>query len=189
MTMTVLLIVVFAIVPVGIYYYRQWVMSQPRLQWPVLAKLSNLQFEDKPPRLSGKWNGWNVAVDVYRGGARVAALLPQASRLRIEIGPREEVTRRAGMVVPDPVLTGDHVFEERLLARCSDKAAGLKIMEPALRQRLFSMKAVEILGKGQMVQCLLPELRDPDSLDHALDILTVIAEEMMNFPAGAAAPQ
>jgi hypothetical protein len=100
----------------------------------------------------------------------------------VEIGPKDEVTARAGMLVPDPVATGDNAFDERLLVRCSDKSAGLQLLDPVLRQRLMTQSVVDILGQGAMVQWLVPAVKHPDPMEDLLDILTVIAEEMERFP-------
>ena len=112
----------------------------------------------------------------------MATILARPSRLRVEVGPKDEVTARAGMVVPDPVTTGDLSFEERLLARCSDKNAGQQLFDPVLRQRLMAQPQVDILGQGAMVQWVVPVVKYPDPAEDLLDTLTVIAEEMERFP-------
>jgi len=178
----VFLALVLVGLPLGLFYVREYKMSTPRLQWPVLASILKLAYEPTPPRMLGTRNGRNVTIDIYKTGARVATILNRPSRVRIEIGPKDEVTARAGMVVPDPVVTSDSDFDERLLARCSDKAAGLALLDPVLRQRLMAQPIVEILGQGTMVQWLLPGVKQPDPTEDVLDILTVLAEEMERYP-------
>jgi hypothetical protein len=178
----VLLAIVLVAIPMGIYYWREHKLSTPSLQWPVLASILKLDYTPDPPRLHGSRNGRQVTIDVHKGGVRVATILARPSRLRIEIGPKDEVTARAGMVVPDPVGTGDHAFDERLLARCSDKNAGLQLLDPVLRQRLMAQPQVDILGQGAMVQWVVPVIKHPDPAEDLLDILTVVAEEMERFP-------
>ncbi len=169
-------------VPMGIYYWREYKISTPRLQWPVLAPILKLEYLPDPPRMQGTRNGRKVTVDIYKTGVRVATILAKPSRLRIEIGPKDEVTTRSGMLVPDPVLTGDRSFDERLLARCNDKNAGLQFLDPVLRQRLMAQSVVDILGQGAMIQWLVPVVKQPDPTENLLDILTLIAEEMERFP-------
>ena len=178
----VLLAVVLVAIPMGIYYWREHKLSTPGLQWPVLAPILKLDYTPNPPRLYGTRNGRQVTIDVHQRGARVATILARPSRLRVEVGPKDEVTARAGMVVPDPVVTGDLAFEERLLARCSDKNAGQQLFDPVLRQRLMAQPQVDILGQGAMVQWVVPVVKYPDPAEDLLDPLTVIAEEMERFP-------
>lgn len=185
MTLVFLLSVVLVLVPVGLFLWREHRLGTPSLHWPVLAPILHLEFSDKPPRMSGHWNGRAVVIETHGAGARVMMPLARPSRLRIEIGPKDEVTRRSGIVVPDPVQTGDHAFEERLLARCSDTGVGSQIVDPVLRQRLLAAPHVEILGQGDSVQWLIPAAREPDTLEHIMDVLTALAAEMERFPANA----
>ena len=185
MILAALLALVLVLVPVGLFVWREHKLSTPSLHWPVLAPILHLEFHDKPPRMTGQWNGRPVVVDVLNGAVRVAMPLAKPSRLRIEIGPRDEVTRRAGIVVPDPVATGDRDFDARLLARCSDTAVGLQIVDPVLRQRLLAAQHVEILGQGGTVHWMIPAAREPDALEHIMDVLTALAAEMERFPADA----
>ncbi|MCX5795124.1 MAG: hypothetical protein NTY77_06495 [Elusimicrobia bacterium] len=179
----ILLALVLVALPMGLFYLREYKTSTPRLQWPVLAPILKLEYLPDPPRMQGTRNGRKVTVDIYKTGVRVATVLARPSRLRIEIGPKDVVTARSGMLVPDPVVTGDHAFEERFLARCSDKDAGLQLFDPVLRQRLLAQSDVDILGQGAMVQWVVPAVKQPDPAEDLLDILIVIAEEMERFPA------
>ena len=178
----VLLALVLVAIPMGVYYWREYKMSTPRLQWPVLASILKLEYTPDPPRMQGTRNGRKVTVDMYKTGVRVATILARPSRLRVEIGPKAEVTARAGMVVPDPVATGEHAFDERFLARCSDKNAGLQLFDPVLRQRLMAQDTVDILGQGAMAQWIVPAVKQPDPAEDLIDILTVIAEEIERCP-------
>ena len=171
----------FAVAPIIYYYAREGKLNNPALHWPTLAPILKMEFESKPPRLSGERNGRRVTIDVYQEGVRVATILNTPSKLRIEVGSREAVIKRTGIVVPDAVSTGDSTFEEKFMARCSDKDAGHVIFESSLRQRLLARSDVEILGQGSMVQWILPSVRDPDSVEEVMDILTVLASEMEGF--------
>lgn len=179
----ILLAVIVIVAPIAIYHIRQYKLSTPSLQWPVLARVLSMEYQADPPRIKGQRNGRVILVELHQAGARIATSLAKPSRLRVEIGPREEVVRRAGMVVPDPVATGDPAFEERFLARCNDKAAGLRLLDPTLRQRLLAQPHVEILGQGNVAQWLLPFVKEPDPIEEAAEILTAVAEEMERFPA------
>lgn len=184
--LTTLMIVAFLLVPavvMGIYFARSFKTGTPSLQFPVLAPLINLQYRPDPPRMAGEWHGTGILFEALKaGGVRATAALSRPSRLRVEIGPRELVMRRAGVIVPDPVPTGDAAFEERFLARCSDKSAGPAIVDSAMRQRLLAQRDVEILGEGDAVHWLLPELRDPDTAETVMDILHGVAAVMENYP-------
>jgi hypothetical protein len=85
--------------------------------------------------------------------------------------------------VPDPVATSDPSFDERLLARCSDKALGPAVFDAVLRQRLLSHPHVDIVGMGDNVKWLVPSANDPDQLEGMLEILGVLATEMERLPA------
>ena len=174
-----------AMLPVIVYFARQVKMSTPKLQWPTLAEVLNLKFTDGPPRLLGDWEGRHVAVDLHGEGVLVTMQLIRPSRLRVEVGPREVVTQRSGMIVPDPVATGDSRFEERLLARCSEREAGLTIFEPAMRQIIMDQEIVDALGVGDKVQWRLPELKQPHVLEGVLQVMTAVAAEMERYPANA----
>lgn len=177
------LAVLFVAISAGVYYARKRKLSTPSLQWPVLAPILDMHYAADPPSLSGQWNGRSVRLAQLPDGIVASAPLSGTSRLRFEIGARELVAKRAGMIVPDPVPTGDAAFEERFLARCNDPAAGAAILEPVLRQRLLSFPHVDILGEKSVVLWRLPEARDPDTVEFVFDILTVIAAEMERFPA------
>jgi hypothetical protein len=178
----ILLALVIIGAPMGLYYLREYKTSTPRLQWPVLAPILKLDFSPDPPRMQGTRNGRKMTVDICKTGVRVATTLARPCRLRVEIGPKDEVARRAGMIVPDPVITGDAAFDGRLLARCSDKTAGLQLLDPVLRQRLLAQDHVDILGQDAMVQWLVPAIKRPDPAEDLLDILAVFAEELERFP-------
>jgi hypothetical protein len=179
------LLILLALIPFIIYFARQIKTTTPSLQWPVLAQILKFQYQDKPPRLLGDFEGRHVSAEPHNGGVLVSMQLSRPSRLRVEVGPREDVARRAGMIVPDPVMTGDAAFEARLLARCSDKAAGVSIFDPALRQNILAQPFVDSLGIGDKIQWMLPELKEPETLERVLEVMTAIAAEMERFPANA----
>ena len=174
-----------ALLPFILLAMRHFKTSTPSLQWPGLAGILKFQYQDKPPRLFGQWEGRNVTIELHNERVLVTMQLAQPSRLRVEVGPKEEVARRAGMIVPDPVLTRDPAFEDRLLARCSDKSVGPSIFDPTLRQRLMSLPFVEALGVSDKVQWMLPELSQAEGLERVLEVMTAIASELESFPVNA----
>ena len=183
--MLTLIGILIVVLPFVLYFWTQLKVSTPSLQWPAIAGPLKLQFADNPARILGDWEGRHMTVEIQGTGVLVSMRLSQPSRLRIEVGPKEEVAKRAGMVVPDPVATGDSAFDLRLLARCSDRAAGQEIFEAALRQNLMAQPIVDVLGAGDKVQWRLPTLRNCETLERLLQVMTILATEMERFPSHA----
>ncbi|MBI3553218.1 MAG: hypothetical protein HY077_12050 [Elusimicrobia bacterium] len=181
--LNILGVLLLLLVPFVIYMVQHQQANNPSLRWPKLAQMLGLQYQKDPPRIAGQWHGRAVAVDLQGEGARISCGLLKPSRLRVEVGPKDLVTKRSGVVVPDPVATGDSAFDERLLARVSDKAAGAKMMDPMLRQRLLALKNVDVVGQGGAVQWTMPAVTDPDELEEILKLMGEIASEMEGFPA------
>ena len=179
----ILITIVLIAIPVALYYWREYKLSTPRLQWPVLAPLIRLEYASDPPRMRGERNGRKVSVDIDQTGVRVAIVLERPSRLRVEVGPKDVVAARAGLVVTDPVAPRDGDFEARFLARCSDKSAGLQLFDPVMRQRLLAQSAVDIRGQGVLVEWRVAALKDPDPAEDVIAVIAVIAEGMERFPA------
>ena len=183
--LTALLVIAFGVIPVGLYFWREHKVTTPSLQWPVLGKILNLSFEDAPPRLSGSWNGREVQFEAQAaGGVRATAKLNATTRLRVECGEKELVTKRAGMVVPDPVEPILPEFRDRLLARCSEKACGPVVFDEAMQHRLASMPDVDFVGSGVAVVWNFPLLRDPDTAEAVLGALCAVADALEGFPQG-----
>lgn len=182
--MIILLAVLGALLPLGIYLWREHKTSTPSLQWPTLAKILGLQYEAKPPRMSGKWNGRRVAVEPAEGGVTVTAWLSAATSLRVECGPADLVTKRAGIVLQDPVEPIDRSFRDRLLARCSLKAAGPTVFDAALQQRLAALPQVDFIGEDTRVVWNAPVLKDPDGAEALLGALCAVADGLESFPRG-----
>ncbi len=183
--LTALLVLAFGVIPVGLYFWREHKVTTPSLQWPTLGKILNLQFEDSPPRLTGNWNGREIAFEALAaGGVRATAKLGAATRLRVECGEKALVTKRAGMLVPDPVEPILPEFRDRLLARCSDKAAGAVVFDEAMQHRLAGMPDVDFVGQGVAVVWTFPLLRDPDAAEAVMGALCAVADALEGFPQG-----
>lgn len=182
--LTLSLIFFLGVIPIGLYYFRQYKIATPKLQWPVLAPLLNLAYQANPPRMSGQWDGRDAKIETHgeeAASVKISIFLSKQSRLRVEIGPKDEVAQRAGLVVPDKVATGDEAFEAKYAARCNNKATGLEILDPAMRQRIMEQPHVDILAEGNTVRWIVPQAKEPDTLEIMLGILTVIAAEMERF--------
>lgn len=183
--LTALLVLAFGVIPVGLYFWREHKVTTPKLQWPVLGRILNLRFEDAPPRLSGDWNGRAVVFEALEDGrVRATAKLHAATRLRVECGEKALVTGRSGMLVPDPVDPVLPEFRDRLLARCSDKAAGPVVFDQAMQHRLADMKDVDFVGQGAAVVWTFPLLRDPDTAEAVMGALCAVADALEGFPQG-----
>lgn len=183
------LIALLALVPIGLYVWREHRMATPALQWPVLAKILGLQYESNPPRMSGKWNGRTLAVESGAAGVTATAWLAAATALRVECGPKELVTKRAGLVLPDPVEPLDAAFRDTLLARCSVKAAGPTVFDAALQQRLAGLPHVDFVGVDARVVWTVPALKDPDGAEALLGALCAVADGLESFPRSGGLPR
>lgn len=184
-----IVLVLIVVLPVAFYFWHEHKISTPALQWPFLAKLLNMTYEAAPPRLSGEWAGRRVAFETAPGGVTATAWLQTATRLRVECGPTALVTKRAGIIVPDRVEPIDKDFREKLLARCSDKAAGPVVFDVTLQQRLAALPAVDFVGSDTRVVWSLPSLRDIDSAEALLGALCAVADGVESFPQDGAHPR
>lgn len=183
--LTALLVLAFGVVPVGLYFWKEHKTSTPKLQWPVLGKILNLKFEDLPPRLCGSWNGRELGFEALADGSvRATAKLTAATRLRVECGEKPLVTQRAGMLVPDPVEPILPEFRDRLLARCSDKAAGPVVFDEAMQHRLAGLREVDFVGQGAAVAWTLSALKDPDTAEAVMGALCAVADALEGYPQG-----
>jgi hypothetical protein len=185
----VLVAVLVTLVPIALYFWREHKLSTPSLQWPVLAKILAISYQGDPPRMSGNWNGRRVAFETTPQGAAVTAWLSAETRLRVECGPKELVAKRAGIVLPDPVEPTDAAFRDRLLARCSEKAAGPTIFDAAMQQRLAALPHVDFVGADTRVVWSLPAVKDPDAVEAALGALCAVADGLESFPKGGTPPR
>lgn len=176
------------LVPFVLYFWREHKTSTPSLQWPTLAKILALTYEAEPPRMSGNWNGRRIAVQLEEGKITLTAWLNAATRLRVECGPRDVVTKRAGIVLPDPYEGTEREFRERLLARCSDKAAAPTVFDAAMQQRLARLPHVDFVGQDTRVVWTALALKDPDSAEALLGALCAVADGLESFPQGGGLP-
>jgi hypothetical protein len=181
--MMLLLAALGAMIPLGLYFWTQHKTSTPSLQWPGLSQILGLQYDAAPPRMSGSWNGRRVA---FESGdpVTVTAWLAAETSLRVECGLKEVVTKRAGLVVQNPVEPIDRGFAERLLARCSAKPAGATVFDAALQKRLAALPYVDFVGEDTRVVWTVPAVKDPDGAEALLGALCAVADGLESFPRG-----
>ncbi|MFH1723596.1 MAG: hypothetical protein ABII00_03125 [Elusimicrobiota bacterium] len=174
--MEILLILVGVAVPVALYFWRESRFRNPASRWPALASAVGMQYAPDPPRMGGEWKGRRVTVSSVEGGALLASPLQCRSAIRVEIGPRAEMERAAGMVVHDRLTLGDPAFEERYLARATPPEAGEGALDPATRQKLLRMPDVRILAVSNQIQVRMPSPTEADALRGILDVAASVAD-------------
>ncbi|UPT74776.1 MAG: hypothetical protein M0D55_03370 [Elusimicrobiota bacterium] len=178
-----------AIAPIAWYFWREHKLDTPSLQWPTMRAALGLTYEANPPRLGGAWNGRKVAIETSDAGVTVTAWLSAETRLRVECAPKELVTRRAGMVVPDALEPTEREFRDKLLARCSDKAAGPIVFDSTMQQRLAGLKHVDFVGEQFRVVWKVPAVRDLNETEALLGALCAVADGLESFPKGGGMPR
>ena len=186
--MTAILLLAGLAFPAAWYFWREHKINTPSLQWPAMKSVLGLAYEANPPRLGGAWNGRKVALESLEGAVTVTAWLNAETRLRVECGPTELVTKRAGMLVPDAVAATEPAFRDKLLARCSDKAAGLLVFDSTMQQRLADLPAVDFIGEQFRVVWNIPVARDVNETEALLGALCAVADGLESFPNSGAKP-
>ena len=186
--MTMLMILAAFALPAGWFFWRDHKINTPSLQWPAMKGVLGLEYGANPPRLGGTWNGRKVAIEAVEGGATVTAWLNAETSLRVECGPKDVVTQRAGMVVPDALAPGVTAFRDKLLARCSDKNAGPLVFDATMQQRLAELPAVDFVGEQYRVVWKVPVVRDLNETEALLGALCAIADGLESFPKSGAMP-
>lgn len=186
--MTALLILLAFALPAAWYFWRDHKLNTPSLQWPAMKSVLGLQYEADPPRLGGAWNGRKVAIESGADGVTVTAWLNAETSLRVECGPKDVVTKRAGMVVPDALVPGVTAFRDKLLARCSDRNAGALVFDATMQSRLADLPAVDFVGEQFRVVWKVPYVRDINETEALLGALCAIADGLESFPKSGAMP-
>lgn len=170
------------------YFWHEHKLNTPSLQWPAMKAVLGLTYEANPPRLGGAWNGRKVAIETADGAVTVTTWLNAETRLRVECGPSELVTKRAGMLVPDAVDPSEPAFRDKLLARCSDKAAGPLVFDSTMQQRLASLPVVDFVGEQFRVVWTVPVVKDLNQTEALLGALCAVADGLESFPKPGAMP-
>jgi len=186
--MTLLLLVAGFVIPAAWYFWREHKLNTPSLQWPAMKGILGLEYEANPPRLGGAWNGRKIAIETGEDGAVLSAWLNAETSLRVECGPKDLVTKRAGMLVPDALEPAVAEFRDRLLARCSDKNAGQIVFDATMQQRLAALRSVDFVGEQFRVVWKVPAVREIDETEALLGALCAIADGLESFPKSGAMP-
>lgn len=186
--MSLLLLFAGFAIPAAWYFWRDHKLNTPSLQWPAMKGVLGLEYEANPPRMSGAWNGRKIAVETGDGGVVLTAWLNAETSLRVECGPKDLVTKRAGMLVPDAVEPAVTEFRDKLLARCSDKNAGPLVFDATMQQRLAGLQAVDFVGEQFRVVWKVPVVRDINETEALLGALCAIADGLESFPKSGAMP-
>ena len=183
-----ILFLIFGGGPLAWYFWREHKLSTPSLQWPSMRIALGLTYEASPPRLGGAWNGRKVAIEAAADGVTITAWLNAETSLRVECAARELVTKRAGMLVPDAVEPVETVFKQKLLARCSDKAAGPLVFDSTMQQRLADLTHVDFVGEQFRVIWKVPVVKDLNETEALLGALCAVADGLESFPKGGGMP-
>lgn len=186
--MTLILLLAGFALPAAWYFWRDHKLNTPSLQWPAMKGILGLEYEANPPRMGGAWNGRKIAIETEEGGVVLTAWLNAETSLRVECGAKELVTKRAGMLVPDTVAANEPSFRDRLLARCSDKVAGLLVFDATMQQRLADLSAVDFVGEQFRVVWKVPVVREINETEALLGALCAIADGLESFPKSGAMP-
>lgn len=186
--MTLILILAGFALPAAWYFWRDHKLNTPSLQWPAMKGILGLEYEANPPRMGGAWNGRKIAIEGGEGGVVLTAWLNAETSLRVECGAKELVTKRAGLLVPDTVAANEPSFRDRLLARCSDKGAGLLVFDATMQQRLANLSAVDFVGEQFRVVWKVPVVREINETEALLGALCAIADGLESFPKSGAMP-
>lgn len=186
--MNMILILIACMIPFIWYFWREHKLNTPALQWPTMKTVLGLEYEANPPRLSGAWNGRKVALEALESGVTITTWLNAETRLRVECGTKDVVTRRAGVVVPDPVEPTVIAFRDKLLARCSDKSCGPLVFDATMQQRLVDLSIVDFVGEQFRVIWKLPVVNDLNETEAVLGALCAVADGLESFPKSGAMP-
>lgn len=178
--MTAILINVFiiAVLAAG-YMFWMSMQNEPSKRWPKLAERLGLKFEGPPPRITGPWKSRQVAVQVQDGKAVVSFPVRRPEGFRMEIGPRAEVEKAAGIVVPDRLEFTEPsalAFNQRFMVRCKPADPGRAALDHILRQRLLALKDFGILAEKGRFNVALPLDSDSTALREVFDLVSSILD-------------
>lgn len=176
--MELLIILIGISIPIAVYFWRESRHNNPAARWPQLAEMVEFQYAPAPPRMGGNWKGRQVTVTAVGEGqeAVVSTPLQCRSQIRFEIGPRQEVERAAGMVVPDRVSFNDRHFEDRYCVRSTPGQLGELAVDPAMRQRLLQLPDLRVLGLSNKLDVRVPNPTEASDLRAFCDVAAALAD-------------
>jgi len=169
-------------VPIGAYFWRESRYRNPAFRWRQIAPALEMRFAPNPPRLSGHWKGREALVCAQEDGTAIVSMpFSCPGALRLEIGPRAEVERDAGIIVPDRVrFQGPEgaEFERRYMVRANPLEMGETALDISLRQRILAMNELRLVAASDRIDMAIPLPCEVRELRDALDILSSLADAL-----------
>jgi hypothetical protein len=164
--------------PIGLYLWHDRAHSNPASRWPSLAKMLGFAYSDDPPRIAGVWKERKIDLIAAEGGVVMAAAMRAGGAFRVEIGPREDVEKAAGMIVPDKVDIPDTRLSEKFMARATPAAAGEAVDLNVLRKLLLFPGAWVLVVPGRAEMRLPFPPNEASQVRDAADILVSLADAL-----------
>lgn len=172
-----LIAIVLVALPILWWFWRESRDLDPSVLWAGLAGNLGLAYAKDPHTLKGAWKGREVSLIIENGRPVASARYSSGSRVRLEIGRREQLEREAGMVVPDRVeFVEDRAFSEAMLVRASSEDFGRLLVDPSLRRRLLSLDGAHLLASGGRVDLSVAQLRREEQFREVFDIAVSVAD-------------
>ncbi len=176
--MEILIIAAAIILPLGVYFWRESRHRNPASRWPQLADQVELSYAADPPRISGAWKGRQMTLSAGPGAALLSVPLKAKAALRVEIGPRAEVEKAAGMVVPDRIQLNDSNFEQRYMLRSTPPEIGEAAVDPSMRQRILQLPDLRVLAQATRLEMRMPVPTESSELRTYFDIAASLADSI-----------
>jgi hypothetical protein len=177
--MELLIILIGVSIPILFYLWRESQHTNPATRWPDLAEMLEFSYEANPPRLQGDWKGRQMTLTSAEQEAVLTTPLSCRQGTRIELGPKADVEREAGMVVHDRIDLHDPLFEKRYLLRSTPPEVGEAAVDPSMRQRLLGLTPnLSILAGANRLDVRLPIATESDELRTYFDIAASLADSI-----------
>lgn len=174
--MEIVIILIGISIPIAVYLWRESRYRNPAARWPQLAGLLEFQYSNNPPALTGEWKGRVMTLTAMQEEAVLATPLACKTPVRVEIGPKAEVEKAAGMVVPDRVSFHDASFERRYLVRSTPLQLGEMGVDPSMRQRLLSLPDLRVLAVANNLQIRCPLPTEASDVRAYCDVASALAD-------------
>lgn len=178
--MEILVILVCIAIPLGVYFWRESRYRNPATRWPRLAESMGLQFQPNPPRIVGSWKDRKMTLTAVQEGESVAAVLSTPlnpkRQLRVEVGPREQIEKASGMVVPDRVAFNDPEFEARFLVRATPPELGEAAFDHSMRRKLLGLPDLWLLAQGKQLEVRVAVPTEASEIREVMDVASSVAD-------------
>lgn len=176
--MEVLVIALAIALPLGIYFWRESRHRNPASRWPQLAAHVEFTYAADPPRLSGSWKGRRMTLTAGPGAALLSTPINAKAALRIELGPKAEVEKAAGIIVADRIQLNDSAFEKRYLLRSTPPEVGKAAVDPSMRQRILQLPDFRVLAQATRLEMRMPVPTESSELRAYFDIAAALADSI-----------